>query len=68
MALLRVSKVVSSLPGSLDANTVYFVRVGAGFDLYVTNDTGTVVAYQINSPAGSGLSQQEVMARMSLKV
>lgn len=53
-----IEKHVSSLPGTLTANTLYFVRVGSGFDIYLTNDLGTVVAYGLNqsgggSPAGT---------------
>lgn len=32
----------------MTANTVYYVRVGTGFDIYLTNNTGTVVAYPLN--------------------
>lgn len=53
MAALAINKVVSSLPGTLAANTVYYVRVGTGFDMYVTNSTGTIVAYAMNA-AGEG--------------
>jgi hypothetical protein len=42
-------KVVSALPGTLTANTIYYVRVGLGYDTYVTNDIGTVVAYKANT-------------------
>lgn len=49
MASLLAHKVVSTLPGTLAASSVYFVRVGSGFDIYVTNETGTVVAYPINN-------------------
>jgi hypothetical protein len=49
MAVIKFSKVVSSLPGTLDPNTAYLVRVGSGFDLYVTDSTGSV-AYQTNVP------------------
>jgi hypothetical protein len=48
------SKVVNALPGALVASTVYFVRVGAGFDIYVTNETGMVVAYPLNQSGGGG--------------
>ena len=41
-------KVVSALPDPLQADAVYFVRAGAGFDLYVTNHAGVVVAYTLN--------------------
>lgn len=53
MAVLKVEKVVSALPGTLAADTIYCVRVGAGFDLYVTDTTGAI-AYQVNQAAGAG--------------
>jgi hypothetical protein len=43
----RTHKVVSSLPVTLEPNAVYFVRAGAGFDLYCTDQTGNI-AHQIN--------------------
>lgn len=46
---LKVEKYVASLPGVLEKNTIYYVKNGAGFDMYVTNDTGTIVAYPLNS-------------------
>ena len=52
MAELRVEKYVSNLPGVLEANTLYFVRTGTGFDLYVTNNIGTIVAYPLNASGG----------------
>jgi hypothetical protein len=48
MAATLLSKIVASLPGVLTADTVYFVRVGTGFDTYVTNHSGTIVAYPEN--------------------
>ena len=42
-------KIVSTLPGVLAANSIYYVRVGAGFDHYVTNSSGTIVAYESNA-------------------
>lgn len=50
MATLRFSKVVSSLPVTLDPDTLYLVRTGAGFDLYVSDATGSI-AYPVNAPA-----------------
>ena len=44
----RIEKVVSQLPSTLQKNTVYYVRVGNGFDIYVTNDSGFIVAYPAN--------------------
>lgn len=47
MAILRVEKVIASLPGTLTPNTIYMVRAGPGFDLHVTDDTGSI-AYVSN--------------------
>lgn len=49
MAQFSAKKVVAALPGTLDADTVYFVRAGAGFDLYVSDSTGAI-AHSINAP------------------
>lgn len=51
MSSLLTEKVVAALPGVLTPSTIYFVRVGTGFDIYVTNDQGQVVAYPLNNPA-----------------
>lgn len=57
MAQLKVIKVVSALPTPLAANAIYFVRVGTGFDLYVTNNTGTINSYTANyQPTSANLS------------
>lgn len=47
---IRIEKVVSSLPGTLQADTVYFVKNNSTYDLYITNGVGTIVAYPINKP------------------
>ena len=47
-AKLIQEKFVSALPGTLVANTLYYVRVGTGFDVYLTNSSGTIVAYPLN--------------------
>ena len=49
MSVVRFAKVVSSLPGTLVPDTVYFVRTGAGFDLRVTDGTGSI-AHELNVP------------------
>lgn len=51
MATVLHHKVVASLPAVLEANSIYLVRVGAGFDQYVTNSSGQIVAYPLNHPA-----------------
>lgn len=45
---IRFHKVVGALPGSLDANAIYAVRTGVGFDLHVTDATGQI-AHSVNS-------------------
>lgn len=47
MTEFRAQKVVSSLPVTLQANTLYFVRTGNGFDLYCSDQTGTI-AHKLN--------------------
>jgi hypothetical protein len=53
MALLKVRKEVSVLPAILEADTVYAVRTGAGFDLYISDNTGAI-AHLVNSAGGGG--------------
>jgi len=50
MSALRFTKVVASLPATLDPHTLYLVRAGAGFDLYLSDATGAI-AYPVNVPA-----------------
>ena len=52
--ILRFVKVVAALPSPLSANTFYSVRVGEGFDMYLTDTTGSM-AFKLNSGnTGSG--------------
>lgn len=53
MAKFRAEKVVAALPDPLEANTVYYVRTGDGFDIYVSDATGSV-AHALNAPGGAG--------------
>lgn len=55
MAQLKTHKFVAALPPVLEADAIYFVRAGSGFDLYVTNHSGTIVAYPANSGGASDL-------------
>ena len=48
MSKLQAAKTVVSLPEQLTANTIYFIRVGQGFDLCCTDALGQV-AYKINA-------------------
>jgi len=53
MATLKIHKVVSLLPNPLEPNAIYAVRSGQGFDLYISDATGSV-AHKINSSGGGG--------------
>ena len=48
--MFKAFKVVGGLPGTLEPDAIYLVRVGLGFDLYVTDATG-VNAHKVNSGA-----------------
>ncbi len=54
MAQFKTHKYVAALPPELEADAIYFVRAGDGFDLYVTNTSGTVVAYGLNKAGVPG--------------
>ena len=53
MAEAKLHKVVSALPGTLEADSVYFVRVGAGIDIFATNSAGSV-SFKHNAVANAG--------------
>lgn len=53
MATVKHHKVVASLPAELEADALYLVRSGSGFDLYVTNHSGMIVAYPLNAPSAA---------------
>lgn len=42
MAALSIHKVIGALPATLLPDALYFVRVGQGFDIYVTDVTGSI--------------------------
>jgi hypothetical protein len=45
---LYLRKEVAALPGTLVPNTVYAVRRGTGFDLYISDSTG-LIAHKVNN-------------------
>lgn len=51
--MIRHHKVVAALPTPLEADSVYYVRVGTGVDIYVTNSTGMVASYKPNYQAAN---------------
>lgn len=60
MAQINQHKVVASLPDPLEANSIYYVRVGEGFDIYVTNGSGVVVEYSLNATLAVEEIQQQI--------
>lgn len=50
MSILKLHKVIANLPSTLEPNSIYAVRTGAGFDLYITDTTGNV-AHKVNTGA-----------------
>lgn len=58
MSNLNIYKEIAKLPDQLVSNSIYVVRVGVGFDLYITDSTG-VVAHKLNS-SGDGLSAYDL--------
>jgi len=49
MSQHNIVKVVATLPVTLAPNTTYYVRVGTGFSVYVTDSTGAI-AHPLNAP------------------
>lgn len=54
MATVKHHKVVAALPAELESDAIYYVRTGAGYDQYVTNGAGLIVAYPLNAPGAYG--------------
>ena len=61
MTEFRAQKVVSSLPGTLQANTLYFVRTGDGFDLFCSDQTGSI-AHKLND-GDARIQRESVLLR-----
>ena len=61
MSEFRAQKVVSSLPETLQANTLYFVRTGDGFDLFCSDQTGSI-AHKLND-ADARIQREPVLLR-----
>lgn len=47
MSEFRAQKIITTLPATLQANTLYFVRTGDGFDLFCSDQTGSI-AHKLN--------------------
>lgn len=62
MPVLNVEKVVSRLPDNPDPDTVYFVRAGNGFDMYVSDATGAI-AHPLNPGEGAESSSTRALTQ-----
>lgn len=60
MAIVLQHKVVAALPSPLEPDSIYYVRVGQGFDIYVTNGSGVVVEYSLNATLAVEEIQQQI--------
>ena len=56
MATFKARKVVAALPAQLEADTLYAVRVGDGFDLYISDNTGAL-AHKVNGGGGGATDE-----------
>ena len=48
MSDLKIYKEIGGVPSNFGADSIYAIRTGPGFDLYMTDTTGSV-AYKINN-------------------
>lgn len=48
MSDLKIYKEIGSVPNTFGSDSIYAVRTGPGFDLFMTDTTGSI-AYKINS-------------------
>lgn len=55
MVIFHPEKALGALPSTLTPNAIYFVRVGSGIMIYVSDATGSV-AYTINQGGNIGSS------------
>ena len=59
MSNFNVSKVLNTLPAELTSSTLYFVRSGTGFDLYLTDKQTPAVAVRLNDTVIDTLQEVE---------
>lgn len=53
---MKVFQSIGSLPSNLEPNSHYYVRVGSGFDHYITDNTASPIPYKINQPDAEGIA------------
>lgn len=54
MSDFKIYKEISTVPSNISSDSMYAVRTGPGFDLYLSDTTGSV-AYKINSTSISSV-------------
>lgn len=59
MSDFKIYKEISTVPSNISSDSMYAVRTGPGFDLYLSDTTGTV-AYKINSTSISSVEDNLV--------
>lgn len=59
MSDFKIYKEISTVPSSISSDSMYAVRTGPGFDLYLSDTTGSV-AYKINSTSISSVEDNLV--------
>ena len=57
MSRVKHFKVVSSLPATLEPDSIYYVRLGTGFDLYATTSNSPVIARPINTSSSGDVGR-----------
>ena len=59
MSDFKIYKEISTVPSNISSDSMYAVRTGPGFDLYLSDTTGSV-AYKINSTSISSVENRTV--------
>lgn len=59
MSDFKIYKEISTVPSEISSDSMYAVRTGPGFDLYLSDTTGSV-AYKINSTSISSVEDNLV--------
>lgn len=59
MSDFKIYKEISTVPSNISSDSMYAVRTGPGFDLYLSDTTGSV-AYKINSTSISSVEDNLV--------
>ena len=62
--VMKIEKVIAALPGTLKADTLYVVRAGAGFALFMTDAMGDT-AHALNSGAAGSFDPLDLTPRRS---